>query len=377
MPFTKQKILPDNHGVLYDESKVPVYSLPEPLTLLNGSKVLNKNDWLEKRRREILKLFETYVYGRNPVESLKKISWKVISQGNNYYDVAVKKYVTIFLEGIESGPKINVEIIVPEKAGKPLPAFIVPGWMNNRKLLIKRGYILIHFDPRKIQPDKTYDTNKNSIRNFYRPVKSQPDNWGTIAVWSWSLSRVMDYVENDPDIDSGKVCIMGLSRFGKAVMWSGAQDQRFAIVFSCESGCGGAAIIRRQFGETIKAINEKFPHWFNDNFKKFNNNVSNLPVDWHMLIALVAPRPVYIATAQEDYWGDPKGAFLAGKNAEPVYGLFNKKGLCVNEMPEVDKPVGDYIAFHKRKGGHGLKKYDWMQFLNFADRHLAFIKNKK
>ncbi len=376
MSFIKQAVLPvDYPDALYDESKVPVYSLPDPLICLDGSKILSKNDWINKRRKEILRLFETYVYGRVPVKKLPRISWEIKSCEGIYYTAAVKKNVTIFLGDRKSDPKIQLEIIIPEKGSKPLPAFIVPGWMNNRKLLIKRGYILIHFDPRKIQPDKMKDTDKKSILNFYYTGKSQSDDWGTIAVWSWSLSRVMDYVENDPDIDSSKVCIMGLSRFGKSVMWAGAQDQRFAAVFSCESGCGGATIIRRGIGETIKAINEKFPHWFDDNFKKFNNNVNELPVDWHMLIALMAPRPVYIATAEEDYWGDQKGSFLAAKYAEPVYILFNKKGLGVDNMPNVENPVGDFIGFHKRKGGHGLNKYDWLQFLNFADRHLAFMKN--
>ena len=376
MFFTRQTVLPDNYPeASYDESKVPVYSLPDPLVFSDGSRILNKNDWIKKRRAEILKLFETYVYGKVPFKTLKNISWKITSQEKINYNSILKRNVTVFLEGKNSYPKIELEIIIPGKITKPLPAFIVPGWVNNRKLLIKRGYILVSFDPRKIEPDKKKDTNKNSIHNFYSPVKSRSDNWGTIAVWSWLLCRAMDYLENDPDIDSNKISIMGLSRFGKAVMWAGAQDQRFALVFSSESGCGGATIIRRQFGETIKMINERFPHWFNDNFKKFNGNVNELPVDWHMLIALIAPRPVYIATAEEDYWGDPKGSFLAAKYAEPVYSLFNKKGLGVDNMPNVEKPVGDFIGFHKRKGDHGLNRYDWLQFLNFADRHLAFIKN--
>ena len=376
MSFTRQIVLPDNYPeVSYDESKVPVYSLPDPLVFLDGSRVLTKNDWIKKRRAEILKLFETYVYGKVPFKTLKNISWEITSREKINYNSILKKNVTIFLEGKSSYPKIDLEIIIPGKTTKPLPAFIVPGWVNNRKLLIKRGYILVSFDPRKIEPDKAKNINKNNIRHFYNPVKNRSDDWGTIAVWSWLLCRVMDYLENDPDIDSNKISIMGLSRFGKAVMWAGAQDKRFALVFSCESGCGGAVIIRRQFGETIKAINERFPHWFNDNFKKFNDNVNELPVDWHMLIALMAPRPVYIAAAEEDYWGDPKGSFLAAKYAEPVYSLFNKKGLCVDNMPNVENPVGDFIGFHKRKGDHGLNRYDWLQFLNFADRHLDFIKN--
>jgi hypothetical protein len=154
-------------------------------------------------------------------------------------------------------------------------------------------------------------------------------------------------------------------------MWAGAQDQRFAIIFSGESGCGGAVIVRRGFGETVKIINNKFPYWFCGNFKNYGDRVNDLPVDWHMLVALMAPRPIYIATAEQDLWGDPRGCFLSGKYAEPVYQLFGEKGLGVDDMPPVETPVGDFIGFHMRKGGHGLTDYDWQQFLNFADRHLG------
>jgi hypothetical protein len=181
----------------------------------------------------------------------------------------------------------------------------------------------------------------------------------------------MDYAVTDKDIDANKVCVAGFSRFGKVAMWAGAQDPRFAIVFSGESGCGGAVLVRRGFGETVKIINNKFPYWFCRNFKKFGSDVNRLPVDWHMLIALMAPRPVYIATADQDYWGDPRGSFLAAKYAEPVYKLFGEKGLGVDDMPPVETPVGDYIGYHNRIGTHGLTDYDWLRFIAFADRHFS------
>jgi hypothetical protein len=185
----------------------------------------------------------------------------------------------------------------------------------------------------------------------------------------------MDYLVTDKDIAPDKVSVLGFSRWGKVAMWAGAQDERFAIVFSAESGCGGAVIVRRGFGETVRSINGYAPHWFNGKFKTYNERVSDLPVDWHMLVALMAPRPVYIATAEEDRWGDPKGSFLSAKFAEPVYALFGKKGLGVSEMPPVETPVGDWIGYHNRKGGHGVTDYDWEQWLNFADRHFAVAKH--
>lgn len=380
--LAQQPKLPDNYPPgLYDESKVPPYTLPDPLVMLNGKKVSDTLTWKEKRRPEILKLFETHVYGRTMVGRPKEMTWEVTSEDRKVTkDSVVTKTVTIYFIGKKDGPKMNLNITLPVNLGKRVPIFLVPGWDPGKEILFKRGYGLANFNPWEIEPDRKDSAYVKSIRKFFaQPGQTEPgpDEWGTLGAWAWATSRAMDYLETDPAIDASKVCIMGLSRYGKVVMWAGAQDERFAIVFSCESGCGGAVILRRGFGETVKAINDYAPHWFCDNFKTYGDRVNELPVDWHMLVALMAPRPVYIATAEEDYWGDPRGSFLAGKNAEPVYSLFGKSGLGVDEMPAVETPVGDFIGYHNRKGGHALNEYDWEQFLNFADRHFGIIQKEE
>ncbi len=374
----------------YDEAKVPLYTLPDPLVMLNGDKVTDANTWMQKRRPEILNLFATNVYGRTVIGRPDAMTWEITAQNrSDINNTAITKTVTFYFTGKKDGRKMDVNFILPSSASKkPVPLITIVEWAPKPEWLLNRGYGLATFSAAQIEPDIKTGSYEKSIRKFFAaPDQNQPlpdlssvaqakeDEWGAIGAWAWGLSRIVDYAVTDPDIDAKKICVAGFSRFGKVAMWAGAQDQRFAIVFSGESGTGGVVIVRRGFGETVKIINAKFPHWFCRNFKNFGDRVNDLPVDWHMLVALMAPRPVYIATADQDLFGDPRGSFLSAKFAQPVYQLFGKKGVIVDDMPPLETPVGDTIGYHIRKGTHGLTEYDWTQFLNFSDRHFAL--NKK
>ena len=384
----------------YDESKVPAYKLPPLLKLNDGSPVKDAATWKKKRRGEVLELFRSEVYGRRPGRP-EALRFEVTRKDEPALDgKASRREVRVHFTAAENGPAKNMLLYLPAKDRGPAPAFLGLNFRGNptiskdpgitlRKgdteaargkragrwqadMIVARGYALATIWYGDIEPDDKRNAFSRGIHKVYGPAnKIPPDGWGSIAAWGWGLSRALDYFETIDEIDHKRVAVIGHSRLGKTSLWAGAEDERFALVISNDSGCGGAALCRRAFGETVKRINTSFPHWFCDNFNKYNDREADLPVDQHMLIALMAPRPVYVASAVKDRWADPRGEYLSAKNANPVYRLLGTEGLPAEKMPPIDKPSMGRIGYHIRSGGHDVTAFDWKVYLDFADKHLG------
>lgn len=238
--------------------------------------------------------------------------------------------------------------------------------------VIEAGYAIAGFDVADVAPDNN-DTYSEEILEKLYPEQLEIDNgMRALGAWGWGASRVIDYFEKDRSVDAGRVISVGHSRGGKASLWHGAQDERVAITISNESGNSGAALSRRNFGETVDRITKTFPYWFCPNYRQYAGNEDELPVDQHMLIALIAPRAVYVASAAEDLWADPKGQYLALKEAQPAFELYGIDSNLPEEMPEVNKQIiHSSMGFHNREGKHNMTPYDWQQFIRFADEYFA------
>lgn len=392
----------------YTEAKVPPFTLPDLLTLQDGGQVTDTQTWNEKRRPEILRLLVQNQFGRalgNP----KDVSYTVFDKGTSVFEAkALRKQVTMhFGKGLQA----DLLIYLPADSENPSPllfniSFLAnnqtvndPGvkegkiWNGEQKRVaagkespfpkidvmqfIERGYGFATIYYGDIDPDFS-DGLPYGIRSRYlKPGQTipEPDDWGAIAAWAWGLSRAMDYFEKDPGIDAKRVAITGVSRLGKTALWTAARDPRFAMAIPSCSGQGGAALSRRNYGETIKLITlpQRYGYQFCANYAKWGDAPNKAPMDSHMLIALMAPRPVLLQTGDTDKWSDPMGEFRAAVAAEPVYELFGKKGLSTDRIPASGTPILHDIGYYMHKGGHGMNAEDgtsdWKVYLDFMDMH--------
>lgn len=394
-------------AVNYNESLSGTYVLPDPLTLNNGKKVRNAKQWYEKRRPQIVSLFEEFQYGKVP-DAPKDLSFKVFDSGTPTLDgTATRKQVTVYFTKDTANYKMNLLVYLPAKTDTPVPVFLNLSFFPNANVVddpgIKKGYMWGRdgrrvpvkdsggwgkMDVNKflsqgfgfatvyygdIEPDFA-DGIKHGIRGHYlKEGQKYPaaDEWGAISAWSWGLSRAMDYFETDLQIDSRKIALFGVSRLGKTVLWTGARDTRFGMVIASCSGEGGAALSRRWYGETIDHMTHptRYFYQFASNWRNFKDDPSQSPVDSHMLISLMAPRPLLLQTGTTDKWSDPKGEFIAAVAAGPVYELFDKKTLGTDTIPAAGTPILNDMGYFMHEGGHGVLPDDFDIFVDFMKRH--------
>ncbi len=377
-----------NFSVNYDESLVKPYTLPDPLVFNNGKRVRNARQWNHRRRAEILEIFASEMYGHVPGRPAGLHS-KVLSEETVFEGLGIRKTVRLYLDSQEEH-WFDVMIHQPANSLAPVPVFTGINFQGNDATLtddgteeldgrrwpyrqiLEAGFAVATCSRNEIEPDTTEPTGKG-VRSWYNPG----GDWGAISAWAWALSRVMDYIETDPSLDASRVAVTGHSRLGKTALWAGANDPRFAIVISNDSGCCGAAISRRVFGETFEVIGTTFPHWFCARFQHYLRHEDAFPADQHWLAALIAPRPLYIASASGDLWADPKGEWLCAQNVGPVYRLFKKPVLSGREMPVVSPDAhpgtvycdnAGTVGYHIRVGRHDILAPDWEQYILFARR---------
>jgi hypothetical protein len=394
--------------VNYDEAKVGTYMLPDPLVLANGARVKDSATWTRVRRPEILRMIESTQFGRAPGRPPAVIADPFDTGTPALGGRAIRRQTTLYFNQDRTGPKIELLSYLPADAKGPVPLLlqisfspnanviddpgIKPGemWGRDHKrvpapppsamgridilpfLSSGIGFATLYYGD--IEPDFLGGIPSGIRGTYLKPGQTQfaPDEWGVIAAWAWGLSRVMDYLETDKGVDARRVALLGSSRLGKTVLWAGANDQRFAAVLASVSGEGGAALSRRNYGETVGHITDssRYAYQFARNYQSYGERVNQLPFDGHMLISLIAPRPLLLQTGDTDFWSDPKGEYLSAVAASPVWRLLGTEGLATDHYPAAGEPALSTLGYYMHAGRHGILPQDWPVFLSFLRKHL-------
>jgi hypothetical protein len=389
--------------VNYDEAKVGTYTLPDPLVTTSGARVTDAATWWRVRRPEILRMIETTQFGRAPGKPASVIVDRFDRGTPALGGKAIRRQTTLYFTSDRTGPKAEVLSYVPADAKGPVPLLlqisfspnsnvvddpgIRPGTMWNRDkqrvpapargafgrvdvlpfLANGIGFATVYYGD--IEPDFKGGI-PYGIRGVYlkpRQTEPAPDEWGAIAAWAWGLSRVLDYLETEPAVDAKRVALLGSSRLGKTVLWTAANDPRFVAVIASVSGEGGAALSRRNYGETIAHITDssRYAYQFAHAYQTYGKRVNELPFDGHMLVALIAPRPLLLQTGSTDFWSDPKGEYLSAVAASPVWKLLGADGLATDHYPSAGERVLSTLGYYMHDGRHGILPGDWPVFVDF------------
>lgn len=381
--------------MVYDEAKVPPCDLPPLLVSSKGKPISTPEEWFSIRRPQIMALLGNLVYGIVPVpESPLRTTFEVLKTNPEFMNGrATRKDVRVRFENAKGSAEMVILVFTPNEAARPVPAFLQHsfgstrdgghdahperlGFLRNGIPLgdfLQRGFGFVVVPQGDMVGHNEVEFQKGIHPLFYQAGQSFPKayEWGCISAVAWGASRAMDYLESDRDIDAKRVAVLGHSKMGKAALWTAAQDQRFALAISAQSGCGGAALWKRNFGENLEKMVTRFPYWLCRNASKFVNNEADLPVDQHMLLACIAPRPVYVHSGVDDTWADPRGEYLSAYHASEVYRLLGKKGLTSEASPPVGEAIVQTdVGYHNRPGGHSIEMFDWLKFLEFAEHHL-------
>ena len=407
------------HGIYnFDENKVPAYTLPSILEdRIEKKKITNIMQW-ERNREKILSLLEKEMFGWMPPRP-DILKFRVIScREDALDDTAVRKEIRICC-AMENGMEKSFDLLLylPKNVQGKVPVFLglngrgnhaatpekdvgitcepVVNWDThemfatekpdettrgvqeefwNFRNIIKRGYAAatlciseIFYDSPEACPDSIY-----KLFIPQKDLQGEMHDFGAIGAWAWALSRALDCLEHEEKVDASKVILTGHSRLGKTALWAGACDRRFAMVISNQSGCGGASLSRRIYGETIDYLLFWRSYWFSKNFQKYRNNEANLPFDQHFLLGLIAPRPLHVASAENDRHSDPRGEYLATVAAGEVYKLYqcDTSALDGKNMPPLGQNTGNEISYHIRKGDHDITCEDWAIYLDLADKYI-------